>query len=165
MSEISREPEYLRFEGEAEFQAAVDRLLAQAGRELRIFEPDGSALKLNSPARIARLEAFLRASRTRRIQFVVHETDHLTRACPRMMEFLKRFGHALQIHRTSEEIRGLQDAFMVLDAAHYLRRPLAIRARGAIGLHDETEALAMRARFFEIWAASFAGIGSTTAGL
>jgi hypothetical protein len=157
--------EYSPFSGEAEFQAAVDRLLAQEGRELRIFEPDGSALKLNTPARIAQLDAFLRASRTRRIQFVVHETDHLMRACPRMMEFLKRFGHAMQINRTSEEIRSLQDAFMVLDAAHYVRRPLATRARGAIGLNDETEALAMRSRFFEIWAASFAGVASTTAGL
>jgi hypothetical protein len=165
VSDEAPKPDYLRFSGEAEFQLAVDRLLEQAGRELRIFEPDAAALRLNSPARVAQLESFLRGSRTRRILLVVHETEHLTRRCPRMMDLLKRFNHAIQINRTHEEIRNLQDAFMVLDAGHYLRRPVAEQSRGAIGLHDETEALVMRSRFLEIWAASYPGVSSTTVGL
>jgi hypothetical protein len=165
VSSQAPKPEYRPFSGVAEFQLDVDQLLAQAGRELRIFEPDGSALRLNSAERIALLEAFLRGSRTRRIQMVVHETDYLTRSCPRMMDFIKRFNHAIQINRTHEEIRSLQDAFMVLDAAHYLRRPMAGRMRGAIGLNDDTEALLMRSRFLEIWSASYPGVAGTTAGL
>lgn len=165
MSDQPTEAEYLRFSNEDEFQAAVDRVLELPGRELRIFEPDLAALRLNSPARIAQLDRFLRASRTRRIQVVVHRTEHLVRRCPRMMELLKLFNHAMQINQTHEEIRGLQDAFLVLDAAHYLRRPVAERFRGALGLRDETEALAMRSRFTEIWAASFPGVSSSTLGL
>lgn len=165
MSEPPPEPEYRRFASEGEFQAAVDRLLEQPGRELRIFDPDFAALRANSPARIARLERFLRASRTRRIQIVVHRTGHLTRHCPRMMGLLKLFNHAMQINQTHEEIRSLQDAFIVLDAGHYLRRPVAEHFRGTLGLHDETEALAMRSRFTEIWAASFPGVSSTALGL
>jgi len=164
-SEHPPEPEYLRFDNEGEFQLAVDRLLEQSGRELRIFEADLSALRLNSPERIARLDRFLRGSRTRRIQIVVHRTEHLTRHCPRMMGLLKLFNHAIQINQTHEEIRSLQDAFIVLDAEHYLRRPLAERFRGALGLHDENEALAMRSRFTEVWAASFPGVSSATLGL
>ncbi len=156
---------YERFESEGDFHKALDRFLEQPGRELRLFDPDLTALRLNSPARIAQLENFLRASRTRRIYIVVHDTDHLTLHCPRMMELLKLFNHAIQINRTHEEIRNLQDAFMVLDAQHYLRRPVAEYFRGALGLHDETEALAMRSRFMEIWAASFPGVASTTLGL
>ena len=165
MSEEAPQVEYRAFSGDADFQLAVEQLLAQDGRDLRIFDPDGKALRLNVPERIGLLERFLRGSRTRRIQMVVHDTDHLTRHCPRMMEFLKRFNHAMQINRTHEEIRTLQDAFIVLDAAHYVRRPMAGRMRGAIGLRDETEAQAMRSRFFEIWTASYPGISSTTAGL
>ncbi|MFY9314073.1 MAG: hypothetical protein WAO95_00775 [Burkholderiales bacterium] len=165
MSVQAPKPEYRPFSGNAGFQAAVDQLLAQQGRELRIFEPDGSALNLNSRARIALLEAFLRASRTHRILMVVHDTEYLTRGSPRMMDFIKRFSHAMQINRTHEEIRSLQDAFMVLDAAHYVRRPMASRMRGAIGLNDDTEALAMRSRFLEIWSASFPGVAGTTVGL
>ena len=165
MNEDSPTPEYLRFESEGEFQQALDQLLEQPGRELRIFDPDFSALRANSPARVERLERFLRGSRTRRIQIVVHRTEHLTRQCPRMMGLLKLFNHVIQINQTHEEIRSLQDAFMVLDAVHYVRRPMATRMRGAIGLNDDTEALAMRSRFLEIWSASYPGVAGTTAGL
>jgi hypothetical protein len=165
MSEEKPQTEYQRFDGAGEFQQAVDRLLAQPGRELRIFDPDLAALRANSPGRVAQLEQFLRGSRTRRIQIAVHRTEHIARRCPRMMGLLKLFNHAIQINQTHEEIRSLQDAFIVLDANHYLRRPVAEHFRGALGLHDETEALGMRSRFSEIWAASYPGVSSTTVGL
>jgi hypothetical protein len=156
---------YERFDTNEDFQAAVDRLLEQPGRELRIFDPDGAALRLNDSARVGRLERFLQASRTRRLYLVLHDVDHVQRQCPRLMSLLARYSHAIQINRTHEEIRELQDAFMVVDSVHYLRRPVAAFFRGAIGLADETEALAMRGRFNEIWAASFPAVSSTTVGL
>jgi hypothetical protein len=159
------EASYERFDSAAGFQAAVERLLGQPGRELRVFDPDGAALRLNDSSRVAALERFLAASRTRRLYLVLHETDHLTRHCPRMLALLARYSHAIQIHRTAEHIRELQDAFLVLDSQHYVRRPVASFYRGAIGLGDETEALAMRQRFMEIWEASYPGVSATTAGL
>jgi hypothetical protein len=156
---------YERFDSKEGFQAAVDRLLEQPGRELRIFDPDGAALRLNDPARIERIERFLQASRTRRIYIVLHDPQHVQRQCPRMMSLLARYSHAIQIHGTHAEIRELQDAFMVLDSSHYLRRPVAAFFRGAIGLADENDALAMRGRFGEIWAASYPAVASTTVGL
>ena len=165
MNEEAPKTEYARFDGEADFQQAVDRLLGQEGRELRIFDPDLAALRPNSPARVGQLEGFLQASRTRRIYIVVHETDHITRHSPRFMGLLARYSHMMQINRTHEEIRNLRDAFLVLDAQHYLRRPVARYSRGAIGLNDELEAQLMRSRFLEIWVASFPGVSSTTVGL
>ena len=159
------EASYERFDSAEDFQEAVDRLLAQPGRELRVFDPDGAALRLNDSARIRALEHFLAASRTRRFYLVVHDTDHLTRHCPRMLSLLARYAHAMQINRTHEHIREIQDSFLVLDSQHYVRRPVASFFRGAIGLGDETEALAMRQRFMEIWEASFPGLSATTAGL
>ena len=159
------ETAYERFDDRTGFQAAVDRLLEQPGRELRAFDPDGAALQLNDPGRVEKIANFLLASRTRRLYLVVHETDHITRHCPRMMALLARFAHAIQINRTHEEIRELQDAFLVLESLHYVRRPVAQFFRGAIGLGDETEGLAMRARVGEIWSASFPAISATTAGL
>ena len=156
---------YERFDTDAGFQAAVDRLLAQDGRELRLFDPDLTALRLNAPGRIERLERFLQASRTRRLYVAVHDVDHVTKYCPRMMGLVARYAHAVQINRTQEEIRSVQDSFLVLDAMHYVRRPVAQFFRGAIGLNDENEALAMRARFGEIWSASFPAVAPTTLGL
>jgi hypothetical protein len=158
-------PIYERFETNQGFQAAVERLLEQPGRELRLFDPDGASLRLNDPPRIERLERFLLASRTRRLYLVVHNTDHLTRQCPRLLMLLRRFSHAMQINRTHEEIREVQDAFLLLDAMHYVRRPMATLFRGAIGLGDENEGQALRGRFGEIWAASYPAVSSTTVGL
>jgi hypothetical protein len=159
------ETAYERFDGRAGFQAAVDRLLEQPGRELRAFDPDGTALMLNDPGRIERIEKFLLASRTRRVYLVLHDTEHVTRHCPRMMTLLARFAHAIQVNRTHEEIRELQDAFLVLDALHYVRRPVAQFFRGAIGLNDDTEGLTMRSRFTEIWSASYPAVSASTSGL
>jgi hypothetical protein len=159
------EASYERFDTNAGFQAAISRLLAQPGRELRVFDPDGSALRLNDPARIAELERFLVASRTRRIYLVLHDTEPLVRQCPRMMSLLARFTHAMQINRTQEQIRELQDAFLVLDSQHYVRRPVATFYRGAMGLGDESEGQAMRQRFAEIWDQSLPAVSSTTVGL
>ena len=156
---------YERFDTAEGFHAAVDRLLEQPGRELRVFDPDAAALRLNDSARIASFERFLLASRTRRLYLVLHDTDPLTRRCPRMMALIGRFSHAIQVNRTHEEIREIQDSFLVLDAQHYVRRPVAAFFRGAMGLGDEAEGLAMRGRFMEIWGASFPAVSSTTLGL
>jgi len=153
MSEQAREApktEYGVFSTAAEFRAAVDRLLEQEGRELRVFDPDLVSLQLNDPARVERIERFQRASRTRRLLIVVHDQDPLVKRTPRMMALFSRYVHAIQIHRTHEEIRSIQDSFLVLDSAHYVRRPVAAFFRGAAGIHDETEALSMRSRFQEI---------------
>ena len=159
------EATYERFDTSAGFQGSVERLLAQPGRELRVFDPDGSSLKLNDPARIAQLDAFMSASRTRRLYMVIHQTDHLLRQCPRFLGLFARFSHAIQINRSHEHIRELQDAFLVLDSQHYVRRPVAAFYRGAAGFGDDIEALAMRQRFMEIWEASYPGVSSTIAGL
>ena len=148
-------PIYERFDTNDGFQACVERLLEQPGRELRVFDPDGAALRLNDPGRIERLERFLIGSRTRRLYLVVHATDHLTRHCPRLMTLLRRFSHAMQIHRTQEEIREVQDAFLVLDVMNYVRRPVAALFRGSMGLGDENEGQALRGRFGEICAAAY----------
>jgi hypothetical protein len=158
-------PIYERFDTKEAFQAALERLLEQPGRELRVFDPDGAALRLNDAARIEGLERFLLASRTRRLYLVVHDTDHLTRQCPRLLALLRRFSHAIQINQTQEEIRDVQDAFLLLDAVHYVRRPVASLFRGAMGLGDENEGQALRGRFGEIWAASSPAVSGTTVGL
>jgi len=119
-------PIYERFDTNEGFQGAVDRLMEQPGRELRVFDPDGAALRLNEPQRIERLARFLIASRS---------------------------------------MREVQDAFLLLDAMHYVRRPMATLFRGAMGLGDENEGQALRGRFGEIWAASYPAVSSTTVGL
>jgi hypothetical protein len=156
---------YQRFDNLADYQLAVDRLLACPGRELRLFDPDLASLQPNSPGRVAQFEAFLAAGRMHRLFIALHDTEHLTRYCPRMMNLIQRYAHAIEVRRTHEEIRHAQDAFMVLDRSHYVRRPVAKYFRGAIGIQDDTEALAMHSRFMEIWSASYQAVSGSTSGL
>ena len=157
--------DYALFDSESGFQQAVDRLLEQPGRELRVFDPDLVGLRLGAPERVARLERFLGASRARRLFIALHDPEHLARFCPRMMDLLKRYSHAVQVQRTHEELGELRDAFLVLDGISFVRRPEARFARGVICLNDRAEASAMRARFLEIWAASYPAVSATTLGL
>ena len=71
----------------------------------------------------------------------------------------------MQINRTHEEIREVQDAFLLLDAIHYGAgrwRPCSA-ARWAWA--TRMKALALRGRFGEIWSASYPAVSSTTVGL
>ena len=157
--------DYVRFDTNADFQAAVDRLLAQSGRELRIFDSDLAVFRLHSPERVESIREFLAASRIARLYIVVHDPEPLIRTCPRMMSLLALYTHAIQINRTDEAIRELQDSFILLDRNHYVRRPVARFFRGGAGINDETEALVMRSRFEEIWSASYPSVSGTTSGL
>jgi len=107
-------------------------------------------LRLNSPARIAQLDNFLRASRTHKIYMVVHDTDHLMRQCS------AHAGPAQALHardpdqpnaRGDPQPAGLRSWCSMRSITCAGRWPT--RFRGAIGLNDETEALAMRSRFQE----------------
>jgi len=57
-----------------------------------------------------------------------------------MLGLLARYSHAIQIHRTHEHIREIQDCVPgARYSQHYVRRPVASFYRGAIGLGDEPE--------------------------
>src|SRR5688572_27941461 len=99
---------YERFDSNEAFQHAVDRIFAEAGRELRIFDPDGVALRLNEPASGAALERCVRKGRTGRLYLVQHDPEPLQWYCPRMMVPITRFGHAIQVYLTQESFRQLQ---------------------------------------------------------
>ena len=157
--------EYFRFDNDAGLQEAIDRMLLLPGRELRIFDPDLSSLRPNLPARVDAFLGFLKVSRTRRIYIAVHDTEYVSRQAPRLLRLYARYSHAISFHRTHDGIRELKDSFMVLDSSHYVRRAVARYYRGAMGIHDETEAYAMRTRFMEIWAASFPAPLLTTLGI
>ena len=88
----------------------------------------------------------------------MHDPDPPVKRSPRMMSLFSRHVHAIQIDRTHEEIHNIQDSFLVLDSAHYVRRPVAAFFRGTAGLIDATKALSMRSRFQETWSTSYPGV-------
>ncbi len=157
-------PEHRRLEGNTEHEDALDTLFARPGRQLRIFDRQLGA-GYDSARRHDLLRHLLLASRSHRIQIVLHDASNLQRDCPRLMNLLRQFSHAVTIHETEPQAKGVYDPFAVLDERDYVHRFHYDDTRGLLALDDPHEARGFVQRFEEIWEASSSAVSGTTLGL
>lgn len=156
--------EYRRFEGMREYEAVIDSLIPQTQRTIRVFDKTLSSA-WNSPQRYDVLREFLLASRANRLLIVVHDAEPIERICPRMLDLLRQFSHAVKIHQTLQVARGVYDPFVVFDAIHYVHRFHYDHLRAAQGTNDVIGAQQLLDRFAEIWDASAPRVTANTSGL
>ena len=152
------------FTGRKDFEAYVDEVIALAQHELRVFDQRLEA-DFNSSARHDALRRFLLASRRNRLRIVVHDVASIERNCPRMMQLLRNFSHAMAIHQTQPQAKGVYDPFVIADEAHSVRRFHFDDLRGLFARNDPIEAHTLVERFEEIWEASTPAVSATTLGL
>lgn len=148
-----------------EYQGAVTSLIDEAYMTLHVFDADGRDLELNSRDRIERLAAFLQRFPQAKLAIVVHTIEHLERQCPRLIELLRRHGAQISILRTEGEAVRAQDAFVIADDRHLVRRPVHAQPRGVYLRDDAPEAQRMRERFDQILESSTIALTATTLGL
>ena len=156
--------EYRRFEGMREYDAVIDSLIPQTQRTIHVFDKTLSHA-YNSPQRYEALREFLLASRANRLLIVVHDAEPVERVCPRMLDLLRQFNHAVKIHQTLQMAKGVYDPFAVFDAIHYVHRFHYNYLRAAHGSNDILGAQQLLDRFAEIWDASAPGVTAGTSGL
>lgn len=149
----------------AEYREALDILIEFAQHRLRIFDYSLEDGDYNSPQRFELLRTFLLASRSNRLEIVVHDTDHILRRCPRMLMLLKEFSHAVSIRETTAEAKGIFDPFAVADQTHYVHRFHYDSPRALLALNDVEGSHALIKRFEEICAASSPAMPATPLGL
>lgn len=157
-------PEHRRLQGQREFEAALDEVIARAKNELRIFDFT-LGTGFNSSARCDAIRAFLSAARRNRLRIVVHEPGPLDRNCPRLLGLLRGFSHAISIHETRQQAKSVYDPFTVADDRDFVRRFHFDEMRGLFALDDPIGAHTLIERFEEIWDASEPAISATTLGL
>jgi hypothetical protein len=148
-----------------EYLEGFERLLGLARRELRIFDPDLGDLGLNGEQRVAQLRAFLAASRTHRLYIAVHDTDFVTKRCPRVLSLLGSFPRQMFIQQAEGEALKAQDCFVIADDRHLVRRSVAGQPRGVLVLDDPKDCGSIRDRFDEIWASSAPTVSPSVTGL
>lgn len=148
-----------------EYRASIERLLAIAQREIRVFDADLADLALHTEESTRQLQQFLVRSRSQRLLIAVHDTSFITRHAPRLMKLVGSFSPAIKIHLTLGDARRVQDCFMLADQEHFARRPVAQQPRGAFYLNDPREGRGMRERFDEIWESSELGVTASAVGL
>jgi hypothetical protein len=158
------QPQQRKIDGNHEYEAALDTLFAQPGRTLCIFDRSLGG-DYNSAHRHELLRTFLRASRGARIRIVLHDASNLVRDCPRIINLVRDFSHAVSINETQAEAKGVYDPFSVIDERHYVHRFHYEQPRGLLALEDPQNATGFVKRFEEIWEASVPAVSATTLGL
>ena len=149
----------------AEQVAAIDRLLALAQNHVRVFDLDLAQTGWGTHARVEALATFLRGMRGRRCDIIVHDTRYIEAACPRLLNLLRNYGHAVTIFRTGPDARVATDPLMIVDRRHYLHRFHYEQPRAALGIDCPDEAHLLSNRFDEIWATGEPAISGTVLGL
>jgi hypothetical protein len=149
----------------ADYTEAIDILIELARRRLRIFDynlEDGGYTTLR---RYELLRTFLLASRSNRLEIVLHDSDYLTRFCPRILSLLRQFSHAITIQETTPQAKSIYDPFAIADETCFLHRFQYDIPRALLALNDIAGSHVLIKRFEEIQAASAPAITATTLGL
>ena len=157
-------PDKTNFTSKLQYEEFVDEVIHLAKHELRIFEKE-LGTSYNASARHDALRQFLLASRRNRVRIVVHDTAKIDQFCPRMKLLVRSFGHAVTIHETQQQAKGVYDPFVVADESHSVRRFHFENLRGLFARDDPIEASTLAERFEEIWEASTPAVNANTLGL
>lgn len=157
-------PRHTTLSGVSEYERAQDEVIASAQHELRIFDTT-LGTGFNSSARSEALRGFLLASRRNRVRIVIHEPDHLDRNCPRLLQLLRSFSHAISINESHPPAKLVYDPFTVADDQHFVRRFHFDEMRGLLAMDDPIGAASLIERFEELWEASSPAVTGTTLGL
>jgi hypothetical protein len=153
-----------KLEGFAAYDEALDELIANATRTVRIFDKN-IGRNFNSPRRHDLLSQFLLMSRTNRVRIVLHDTANVVRDCPRLMMLVKRFSHGIAIYQTLPAARRVYDPFAVADDTRFVHRFHYSDVRGVATIGDVAATSLLIKRFDEIWEASAPAVAATTIGL
>jgi len=145
--------------------AALDDLVALARHSIRVFDGDLSEMGWNSPARAEKLAAFLRASRTAKLDIIVHDTRWLESSCPRLVSLLRSFSDRVTIYKTGPEAKGAADPLIIVDGRHFLHRFHLEQPRASLVIEDPHLARPLINRFEEIWATGEPGLTGTVLGI
>lgn len=149
----------------AEQVAAVDELIGLARRCIRVFDRDLAQMGWSSARRMAQLGDFLRGTRGRRLDIIVHETTYIETACPRLVALLRTYSYAVTICRTGPEARHATDPLLLVDDLHYLHRYHFEQPRATMGVNQPDEVRPLAQRYDEIWATAQPGVNATVLGL
>ncbi|HYC38627.1 MAG TPA: hypothetical protein VEC19_19525 [Usitatibacter sp.] len=158
-------PSYRHLFGIAESQAAIDEVIASAGRTLRIFDITLANRGFNSPARAEKLRELLVAGRAHRILIALHETGPLERDCPRLLTLLRQFPMSIEIHRTIAQARNAMDPFVIADDHSLWRQMHHEQPRAVLALRSPADVAPILQRFEEIWELSEPAVSATRLGL
>jgi hypothetical protein len=142
---------YTRFDGVADYQAALLQIIQRATSELAVFDFNLADMRLESPAMHAALADFLADPSPRHVRIAIHHTSLLLTRMPRLVDLMRRHTHRIEVRQTPDAYRHLADCHLLADACNGVRRFHVDHARGSLILDDFPEIRPWWNRFEELW--------------
>lgn len=149
----------------SEQQAALDQLLALAGRTLAIYDRDLVRLKLDDPARIAALTRLLASDPNARLRIAVRDARHVRNHAPRLITLLRQHCHQMMVQETPENLAHLRDSMILADDGHTLVVFDQDQPRCKLILDDPAAIRPYLRRFDDLWQEGGTPVSASVLGL
>lgn len=147
---------------------AIDRVVASAKLQLRIFDEDPAHLRdrgFATPARIDALRQFLLGGRNRTVTLVLHETRSIESELPRLVALIGQFSGQVPIRRTAGRAREAHDPLVIADDHSFWHKLHVDHPRSVGSFNHPIDALPLIERFGEIFESSEVATAGTSLGL
>lgn len=151
--------------GERNYESATGLMIESAKRELKIFDPDLSRGGYQRLEIHQALEHFLAKDRLNRVTMILHDSQFFYTRCPRLIELMQHYTHAMTIYLTDERGHVAQDAFVLADRGDYLHRFHVNHARFKYVQGDEVAAKPLHERFQQLLDVTSVSLSVSTTGL
>lgn len=149
----------------AEYQTAIDRMLAIACHRICIYDEDLTNLKLESSARLDHVKRLLTGQPAPVLRIAVRNSGPLRHAHPRLQNLLTTYGHLATAQETPSQIAHLRDSILIVDGKHALIRFERDQPRSKLLIDEADELRPYLTRFEEIWAEGGERITNSVVGL
>ena len=154
------------FDTLADYQAALDILIAEAQWRLRFYDATLEKGGFNAAARYERLRAFcLVGGGQRRIEILLDDPVHVQTQCPRLMNLLRDFSHVVEIRQTDGDSERPVYAFALADRSIWLKRFDKDTLPGHWARDDAAGTVLLHQEFEQLWLRAIPNVSASTLGL
>lgn len=136
--------------GEQLYSEAISLILANAQRELLIFDQDLSHGNFSSTEKFSLLQNFLSGNITSQLTIILQDAGFFQNKCPRLLNLLQAYGHKMQVRTTNASAKHAKDCFILADGEHYVKRIHIDQSRFRYALHDKKNTEVLNNRFMEL---------------
>lgn len=151
--------------GEHNYAAALDIVIADAQKELLVFDQDFSLGEYTSQARFNLINDFLNNDPLSKLTIILQNADFFMTECPRLFGLLTSHGHQVTIYETNDHAKIAKDCFILADNRSYIRRFHINQARFKFVLNDIETTSSLKDRFDELLQETTKEITATKLGL
>ena len=149
----------------ADYQAAVDRLLAIATHHICVYDEDLVMLKLDSASRLEHIKRLLNGKQGKILRIAVRNSAPLRHQHPLLQQLLTTYGHLAIAQETPSQIAHLRDSMIIVDGKHALIRFERDMPRSKLLIDEADELRPYLTRFEEIWSEGGVRITNSVVGL